>query len=62
MLRDHAANPSQKWKEKDCALYLVTALTVRSRTAAQGATNTNQLVNIPDFFNQQVPDLQLNPL
>lgn len=54
MLREHAANPGQSWKAKDCALYLVTALTVRGRTAAQGATTTNQLVNIPDFFQQQV--------
>ena len=54
MLGEHAANPAQNWKAKDCALYLVTALTVRGRTAAQGATTTNQLVNISDFFNQQV--------
>ncbi len=60
MLGEHAANPAQNWKAKDCALYLVTALTVRGRTAAQGATATNQLVNISDFFNQQV-GLQRHP-
>lgn len=59
MLGEHAANPGQNWKAKDCALYLVTALTVRGRTAAQGATTTNQLVNIPDFFQQQVRSCSL---
>lgn len=54
LLAEHAANPSANWKAKDCAMYLVVALTVRGRTAAQGATNTNQLVNIGDFYSQQV--------
>ena len=61
MLGEHAANPGQNWKAKDCALYLVTALTVRGRTAAQGATTTNQLVNIPDFFQQQVGPSAISP-
>ena len=54
LLAEHAAKPSQNWKAKDCAMYLVVALAVRGRTAAAGATSTNQLVNIQDFFNQQV--------
>ena len=54
LLAEHAANPSQNWKAKDCAMYLVVALAVRGRTAAAGVTSTNQLVNIQDFFNQQV--------
>ena len=54
LLAEHASNPAQNWKAKDCALYLVVALAVRGRTAAAGVTSTNQLVNIEDFFNQQV--------
>ena len=54
LLAEHASNPSQNWKAKDCAMYLVVALAVRGRTAAAGVTSTNQLVNIQDFFNQQV--------
>ena len=54
LLAEHAGNPSQKWKAKDCAMYLVVALAVRGRTAAAGVTSTNQLVNLQDFFNQQV--------
>ena len=54
LLAEHASNPGQNWKAKDCAMYLVVALAVRGRTAAAGVTSTNQLVNIQDFFNQQV--------
>jgi Cse1 len=59
MLADYAANPAANWKSKDCATYLVVALTVRGRTATAGATATNELVNVLEFFRQQmVPDLQ----
>ena len=54
LLAEHAANPGQNWRAKDCAVYLVVALTVRGRTAAAGATATNQLVSVADFFTQQV--------
>ena len=46
MLAEHAHAPAANWKAKDCALYLVTALTVRGKTAAAGATTTNTLVNL----------------
>ena len=59
MLGQYAANPAGAWKAKDCAIYLVVALTVRGKTAKDGATSTNQLVNIADFFAQHVqPELQ----
>ena len=59
MLQQYAQNPEQNWKAKDCAIYLVVALTVKGKTAAQGATTTNELVGIPDFFNQHImPELQ----
>ena len=58
MLAEHARSPAAAWKAKDCALYLVTALAVRGKTAAAGATATNALVNLQDFFLQQVaPEL-----
>lgn len=34
MLAEYAANPLQNWKSKDCAIYLVLALTVRGKTGA----------------------------
>lgn len=45
--RSHACETL--WAQ-DCAIYLVSALTVRGKTAAAGATATNQLVNLQDFF------------
>ena len=63
MLQQYAQSPEQNWKAKDCAIYLVMALTVRGKTAAQGATTTNQLVNVLDFFSQHVlPELQSQQL
>lgn len=46
MLQEYARSPAANWKAKDCAVYLVTALTVRGKTAAAGATTTNTLVNL----------------
>ena len=38
---------------------LTNRIQVRGRTAAMGATHTNDLVNIADFYQQQIlPDLQ----
>lgn len=41
-----------RWKAKDCAIYLVAALTLRGKTASAGATSTNDLVNLQDFYAQ----------
>jgi len=49
-----ASSGAQNWKSKDAAMYLVTALAARGRTEAQGATSTNQLFNVGDFFQSQV--------
>lgn len=58
MLGQYATNPTANWKAKDCAMFLVVALTVRGKTAKDGATSTNALVNIGDFFTQHVqPEL-----
>lgn len=51
-LQQYASNPGANWRAKDSAIYLVVALAVQGRTAAQDASATNQLVNIQDFFNQ----------
>jgi exportin-2 (importin alpha re-exporter) len=53
-LQEHAANPTEGWRAKDCAVYLVMAVTVKGRTGEKGATSTNRLVNVSDFFTQQV--------
>ena len=58
MLAEYGASPAAAWKAKDTACYLVTALAVRGKTAAAGATATNALVNLQDFYAQQIaPEL-----
>lgn len=48
----------KKWKSKDAAIYLITALAVQTRSR-DGVTNTNQLVPIADFFHAEiVPELE----
>eukprot|EP00096_Caligus_rogercresseyi_P000645 TRINITY_DN11117_c0_g1_i1.p1 TRINITY_DN11117_c0_g1~~TRINITY_DN11117_c0_g1_i1.p1 ORF type:complete len:974 (-),score=386.32 TRINITY_DN11117_c0_g1_i1:7-2928(-) len=59
MLDVYQSNPSGKWKSKDAAIYLVTSLATRAKTAKHGITQINQLVNLTEFCtNYIVPDLQ----
>ncbi|CAL1277563.1 unnamed protein product [Larinioides sclopetarius] len=59
MLQNYAKNPNTHWKSKDAAIYLVTSMTVKGQTARHGITQTNQLVDVSDFFNGQIlPTLQ----
>ncbi|KAF8072350.1 hypothetical protein HT031_000009 [Scenedesmus sp. PABB004] len=60
LLAEHAADRSGcGWRSKDAAVFLVMAVTVKGKTGERGATTTNALVNIGDFFAQQVlPELQ----
>ena len=47
------------WKAKDAAIYLVIALTTRGSTQKLGATQTNSLINLMDFYASSVlPELQ----
>jgi len=54
LLQQYSTNPKKFWKAKDAAIYLVMALTIRSKSLVKGATETNDLVNIVDFFNQHI--------
>jgi hypothetical protein len=54
LLQEHAANPAEGWRAKDCAVYLVMAVTVKGRTGEKGATTTRQLVDVGEFFASQV--------
>jgi hypothetical protein len=54
VLQEYAANPAVNWKAKDCAVYLVLAVTVKGKTGEKGATSTNHLVKIDVFFQEQV--------
>ena len=54
LLQQYAAAPDKEWKLKDCAIFLVMALTVRGKVASRGATATNELVDIPDFYRSHI--------
>ena len=59
MLGIYNANPAQTWKSKDAAIYLVTSLATKAKTAKHGITKTNQLVDLVDFCRQHIiPELQ----
>lgn len=61
MVQKYAENPAENWKQKDAALYLISAIATRSKTTRQGTTKTSDLVNVADIFTTQcLPELQ-NP-
>jgi len=58
MLDNYNANPKANWKSKDAAMYLVTSLATKAKTAKHGITQTNQLVNLSEFCSAHVaPEL-----
>lgn len=59
LLELHSKDPARNWKSKDCAIYLVTSLAMKKQTAKHGATQASELVNLSDFFNNQIlPELK----
>lgn len=58
-MQQYAANPAENWKSKDTAIYLLTSIASRGATIQHGVTSTNVLVDVVQFFGQNVfPDLQ----
>ncbi|KIS69121.1 putative importin-alpha export receptor [Mycosarcoma maydis] len=58
-LDQYRADPHANWKQKDTAIYLLTSIASKSSTAQHGVTSTNELVNVVDFFSDNVlADLQ----
>ncbi|EJD01973.1 Cse1-domain-containing protein [Fomitiporia mediterranea MF3/22] len=60
-LQAYTADPrgEDTWKKKDESVYLLTAVATRGATAQQGVTSTNALVDVVQFFSQNVfQDLQ----
>ena len=54
-LSDYAKDPSGKWKSKDTAVYLYSAIAAKGAvTASQGVTSTNDFANVVDFFQKNV--------
>ncbi|OCF55372.1 importin-alpha export receptor [Kwoniella mangroviensis CBS 10435] len=62
LLQEHAKNPTDNWKSKDTAIYLLTSIASRGSTQQLGVTSTNVLVDVVEFFGQNVfADLQAAP-
>lgn len=59
LLQEDQTNPAGAWQAKDAAIYLVTALAAKTKTSTAGATSTNALVNLTEFYSSHVaPELQ----
>ncbi|CAG0882648.1 unnamed protein product [Darwinula stevensoni] len=59
MLEKYQEDVNKNWRSKDTALYLVTSLTAKGKTAKTGITQTNQLVDVTAFFHDHIlPELQ----
>jgi exportin-2 (importin alpha re-exporter) len=58
MLAKYAENPSQNWKCKDSAIYMVTSLAAKGQTQRSGITQINELVDLTEFANKHIiPEL-----
>lgn len=49
-LAEYSKNPSQNWRSKDTALFLFSAIAIKSSTAKGGVTSTNILVDVCQFW------------
>lgn len=58
-LQKYQENPAENWRSKDTALYLLTSIASTSSTVAHGVSSTNALVDVVQFFTENVfVDLQ----
>ena len=54
-LESFSKNPSEEWKSKDTAVYLFSSIAAKgSITANQGVKTTNSLVNVVEFFQNNI--------
>lgn len=59
MLATYAEKPTECWRNKVAAIYLVTTLSAKGQTARHGTTKVNELVNITEFYQGHIlPELQ----
>ncbi|KAH8547636.1 putative importin-alpha export receptor [Umbelopsis sp. PMI_123] len=58
-LQQYAASPEAHWKDKNTAIFLLTAIATKSGTAQHGATSINANIDVVDFFSKYIlSDLQ----
>ena len=49
-LAEYAKNPQQNWRSKDTALFLFSAIAIKSSTTLGGVSSTNLLVDVCYFW------------
>ncbi|CAM0141374.1 importin-alpha export receptor [Umbelopsis sp. WA50703] len=58
-LQQYTTNPDTHWKDKNTAIFLLTAVATKSGTAQHGATTINPHIDVIDFFSKYIlADLQ----
>ncbi|XP_015180909.1 PREDICTED: exportin-2 [Polistes dominula] len=58
MLENYAAKPTENWRSKDAAIYLVTSSATKGKTQKHGVTQRSELVPLPQFTAQHIePEL-----
>jgi len=59
MLQAYAANAEANWRQKDAALHLIVAVSVRAESQQRGVSQTSAQLDVVDIFRQHVlPELQ----
>ncbi|XP_064605063.1 exportin-2-like [Liolophura sinensis] len=59
LLEEFSKDPVSNWKSKDVAIYLVTSLAAKAQTQKHGVTQSSSLVNVEEFYANQIsPHLQ----
>lgn len=51
----------EEWKRKDTAIYLFSAIAVKGAITSSGVTNTNSLIDVVGFFNQNIQNDLIDP-
>ncbi|OAD56402.1 Exportin-2 [Eufriesea mexicana] len=58
MLQNYADKPTDNWRSKDAAIYLVTSSASKGQTQKHGVTQSSELVPLPQFTMQHIePEL-----
>ncbi|XP_034196637.1 chromosome segregation 1 [Osmia lignaria lignaria] len=58
MLQNYAEKPTENWRSKDAAIYLVTSSASKAQTQKHGVTQSSELVPLPQFAMQHIePEL-----
>lgn len=53
-LQDYNSNPKANWRSKDTALYLFSSIAAKGTTERKGVTHTNLLVDVVEFFQNNI--------